>query len=166
LQGDTNNLLPMAEYLYYHAGWKYKKDEFYDALKQYTPAINWPSTMERLLDSSEKKSGFDSFAARIMQEHQLWSRLFELCKKGGIPEVEKYENDLKPLFEKEILDFYYNVVEKQALITDWRAYDTVARNLKRMRTFTGGNELVNQLLEKYRLTYKRRKNMMKALKDV
>jgi len=38
--------------------------------------------------------------------------------------------------------------------------------LKRMRTFTDGNELVNQLLRKYRETYKRRKNMMAALNGV
>jgi hypothetical protein len=80
--------------------------------------------------------------------------------------MEKYENDLKPYFEKDILDFYREYVEKQALLTDQGAYLEVVRILKHIKTFSGGNELVNQLLEKYRTTYKRRKNMMIALNGV
>ena len=37
---------------------------------------------------------------------------------------------------------------------------------EKMRTFAGGDELVNRLLEKYRVTCKRRKNMMEALNSV
>ena len=164
--GDTGNLLQMAEYMYLHPGYRFTKDEFYNVLKKYTPKNEWLDTMERLLASAEKASGFDSFAARIMHEHQLWPRLFSHCKRGNIGNLEKYDNDLKPFFEKEILEFYLSYVEKQALITDSHAYDEVARMLKRMRTFTGGNDLVNKLLEHYRISYKRRKNMVAALRDV
>jgi len=64
------------------------------------------------------------------------------------------------------LDLYRDSVDKKALIADGHAYQEVARLLKKMRTFAGGDELVDQLLEKYRSTYKRRKNMMVELKDV
>ena len=165
-QGDTTNLLPQAEQLFLHSGWNSPREEFYAVLKKYTPDVDWPVTIERLLTSAEKGRHYDSFAARIMHEHQLWPRLFAYCKTGDILEMEKYETDLKPYFENEILAYYHEDVEKQALITDFRAYETVARRLKRMRTFAGGNELVNSLLEKYRTTYKRRKNMIEALKDV
>jgi len=166
LQGDTANLLPLAEYMFQHAGWSYDKDEFYSVLKKYTPVANWPDTMERLLAKAENARNFDDFVAYIMHEHQLWPRLFAYCQKGNIRDLEKYEKDLKPHFEKEILELYRNYAEKQALITDQYAYQEVARMLKQMRTFTSGNELVNQLLEKYRATYKRRRNMMEALKGV
>ena len=164
--GDTENLLPKAEYLFHHAGGRYSKEEFYNVLKKYTPAAEWPDTLERLLAPAEEGRGFDSFAARIMCEHQMWQRLFTYCGKGNITNLEQYETALKPHFEKEILEHYRDYVEKQAQITDWRAYDEVARILKRMRTFTDGNALTDQLLEKYRATYKRRKNMMEALKEV
>ena len=59
--------------------------------------------------------------------------------------------------EKEILDIYHDYVEEEALITHSSAYDCVARMLKRMRTFEGGDAMVNQLLREYRDTYKRRK---------
>ena len=162
---DTANLLPMAENLFLNAGWGNRREEYYNALKTYTPPANWPDTMERLLKAAEKSS-FDNFSAHIMQENKLWPRLFAYCKQGGIHAIEKYEADLKPYFEKEMLEIYRDYVEKKALITDSHAYNEVARILKRMRTFIGGNELVDQLLYKYRVGYKRRKNMIEALKGV
>ena len=166
LQGDTVNLLPMAGDLLVHARWDFNQGEIYQVLKDHTPAANWQDTMDRMLAAFEKGRDYDPFAAHIMHEHQLWQRLFDYCKKGNITAVEKYENDLIPHFEKDILELYHNNVEKQALVTDSSAYAEVARMLKKMRTFAGGNELVNQLLEKYRTTFKRRKNMMEALKGV
>ena len=165
-QDDRAKLLPMAEYLFLHAGWGNSKDKYYNALKEYTPAENWSDTVERLLAAAEKERSFGSFTARIMQEHQMWKRLFDYCSKGSIGDMEEYEKDLKPFYEKEILEYYRAKVEKKALITDQHAYDEVAHILKRMKTFSEGNVLVNQLLDKYRATYKRRKNMMVALNDV
>jgi len=55
------------------------------------------------------------------------------------------------------LDIYHDYVEEEALIAHSSAYDCVARMLKRMRTFEGGDAMVNQLLREYRDTYKRRK---------
>jgi hypothetical protein len=165
-RGDTASLLPLTEYLFFHAGGRFGKEEFYNVLKNYTPADKWSDTVERLLKTAEQEQYFDHFAARIMHEHQMWTRLFTHCKKGGINEIVKYENDLKPHFEKDILEFYRERVEKQALLTEHGAYLEVARILKQMKTFAGGKELVSQLLEKYRTTYKRRKNMMIALNGV
>jgi O-methyltransferase involved in polyketide biosynthesis len=103
-----------------------------------------------------------------MVEHQMWERLFTHCKKGDTIAltIEQYESYLKPHFEKEILDIYREYVEEQALITHNSAYEWVAHMLKRMRTFDGGNAVTNQLLQEYRNTYKRRRNMMAALKNV
>ena len=166
LQGDVEKILQMAEYLVLNAGWRSNKKDFYDTLKKYTPPANWNDTLERLLTNAETKRDFDDFSARIMQEHQLWQRLFNYCKKGSIREMEEYEKDLMPYFENEILKYYHDYAEKQALHTDYNSYHEVARILKRMRAFADGNLLVEQLLEKFRTTYKRRKNMMIALESV
>ena len=167
VQEDVTNLLPMAKYLFLRGNnLGSKREKFYNILKNFSPAALWSDTMESLLMPTENGRNFDSFTARILHEHQLWKRLFAHCKKGGVYSIEEYEKDLKPHFEKEILDLYRDSVDKKALITDQRAYQEVARLLKKMRTFVGGDELVDQLLEKYRSTYKRRKNMMVELKDV
>lgn len=63
----------------------------------------------------------------------------------------------KATFRKRDIDIYHDYVEEEALITHSSAYDCVARMLKRMRTFEGGDAMVNQLLREYRDTYKRRK---------
>ena len=92
----------------------------------------------------------------------MWKRLFTYCKRGKrggiiVSTIEPYEPYLKPHFEKEILDIYHDYGEEEALIAHSSAYDCVARMLKRMRTFEGGDAMVNQLLREYRDTYKRRK---------
>jgi hypothetical protein len=156
----------MAENLFLQSRHGKNRDDYYKALKKFTPADKWRETVERQLVTAEKSKDFDNFTARIMREHQLWRRLFLYCLKRDIHKVEEFENDLKPHFEKEILGIYESYVENQAFLTEWHAYNEVARFLKRMRTFSGGNELVNRLLEKYRTIYKRRKSMIEALNGV
>ena len=166
LQGDTTRLLPIAEYLLLNNDWQSNKDELYTVLKKNTLPTEWPDTVERILSTFEKEHNFNSFAAHIMHEQQMWSRLFAYCKKGGISQVERYEKELKLHFEEELLEYYKDFVEKKALITDQFAYEEVARILKRMRELKNGNEIVEKLLVIYRVGYKRRKNMIEALKGV
>jgi hypothetical protein len=165
-QNDTGNLLKMAEYLFLHSSRKYNRDVLYNMLKTHTLASDWQITVERLLSTMEKEPYYNPSASQIMLELQDWSRLFTYCQKGGINEIMKYENDLKIHLEKDILDYYYNYVEKTAQSSDVSAYYEVAKILKHLRTFFGGNELVNQLLEKYRSIYKHRKKMITILKNV
>lgn len=165
-QDDVKNILLQAEKLLIEG--RYDQDEFYQIIKKYTNPADWPDTLERILGSYENSSSFSSFAANVMIEHQMWKRLFFYCKtvKDIAPVIEQYEPYLKPHFEKEILDIYRDYVEEQALISHYIAYDCVASMLKRMRTFKGGDDIVNQLLQEYRSKYKRRRNMMAALQKV
>lgn len=163
---DVKNILLQAEKLLCE---NYSDhDKYYQIIRKYTHANEWVGTLERILDSFEKSSHFSDFAANVMVEYQMWERLFTYCKKGDTIAniIAQYESHLKPHFEKEILDIYHQYVEQQALIADNSAYDRVARMLKHMRTFDGGNTIVNQLLQKYKNTYKRRRNMMAALENV
>lgn len=165
-QGDVKNILFLAEKLLSENC--FDQSEYYQILKEYTNPGDWSATLERILALLEDSYYFSSFAANVMIEYQMWKRLFAYCKKRSdiVTRIKEYESYLKPHFEKEILDIYHAYVEKQALITDSSAYDRVANMLKRMRTFNGGDALVNQLLQEYRSTYKRRKNMMAALQNV
>ncbi|MDR1161088.1 MAG: hypothetical protein LBK45_01995 [Tannerellaceae bacterium] len=165
-QGDVKNILLLAEKILYES--YYESDKYYQIVKTHTNPTDWTDTVERILASFENSTHFSSFAANVMVEHQMWKRLFTHCKKGDTIAVaiEQYEPHLKPYFEKEILAIYHEYVETQALVANSSAYDCVAQMLKRMRTFDGGNVVVNQLLQKYRDTYKRRRNMMAALNDV
>lgn len=166
LQGDTDNVLEIGEFLFLNSGWKYKKEEFYEVLKKYTPSEKWQDTLERLISENEKENCFKPYIANIMRDNQLWKRFFEYCKRASIENIISYEQDLKHLFENEIFELYLNYVEEQALITSQYAYESIANILKRMKTFTGGDVIVRQLVQKYRQTYKRRRNMMAELSKI
>jgi hypothetical protein len=164
LQDNHDEILALAEDLFYSNNGNRK---YYDDLKKYTPEKDWPATLERLL--SKMDSGYFSFntlKADMLIEHKMWERLFALCQKAGAEKLEEYEKYLKPLYAREIFDACYKYVEKQALITDRNAYENVARSLKKMIGYEGGEEVVSKLLLKYRDLYKRRKNMMGILKGV
>jgi len=89
------------------------------------------------------------------------------------PEYLKYAEDKASDKVKTILKEQLHGIVEEILnaANNWikieELFETVCvRILKQMRTFAGGNELVNQLIENYRITYKRRKNMMEALKGI
>lgn len=166
LQEDVKNILFQAEKMLCES--YYDHDKYYQIIKKYTNPCDWSDTLERILNSFDHSSIFSDFIANIMVEQQMWERLFIYCKKKApiATLIEHYESYLKPHFEKEILNIYHNYVEEKALISHNSAYTCVARILKHMRTFDGGNIIVNQLLQEYRNTYKRRKNMMAALNNV
>lgn len=166
IQGDVENILLQTEKLLYKS---YENSEvYYRIMKKYTRRNQWANTLERILNTFEDNSHFNSFIAGIMIEYQMWRRLFDYCKKNSpvADTISQYEKYLKPHFEKEILDIYREYVERLASITHSNAYDSVARMLRHMRTFSGGDAVVDLLLQKYRDIHKRRKNMMNALKNV
>lgn len=166
LQGKVDNILFYAEKLLllsYSDG-----NRYYQIIKEYSNSVDLEKRMERIRSSFENSHEFKPFAAKLFVEQEMWERLFKYCKKGYhiVNTIKEYEHYLKPYFGKEILDIYHKYVEEEALISNYSAYMRVADILKRMRSFEGGNALVEQLLQEYRSTYKRRKNMVAALKDV
>jgi hypothetical protein len=164
LQKDPAKILATAEELFYDS---HNHRKYYDQLKKYTPESEWPVTLERLLSKMNSGFfGFNSLKAEILIEHKMWERLFAICQKAGAEKLEEYEKYLTPYYAKEIFDSFYKYVETQALITDQNAYMNVARVLKKMKQYEGGEKIAMQLLHQYRELYKRRKNMMKALDGV
>ncbi|MCK9290315.1 MAG: hypothetical protein WCR58_06890 [Bacteroidales bacterium] len=165
-QDDKTKILQLAEDLLYN-GREQKK--YYDILKAETPKENWDTTLARILSSMKSEKGFwgfNHFRAEILVEHKKWDELYVQCKKGGVDYLEQYEKYLRPEFDREIYEIYLKFIEQQATITDSKAYANVSRFLKRLKTFSGGQEKVKELITKYREVYKRRKNMMKELEDI
>ena len=142
--------------------------KYYKVLKKITPKSDWQNMLEWVLKSLDNNSffGINNLKAEILIEHKMWDDLWILCQKGSISNIEEYEKFLRPKFDKEIFKIYHAYAEKQAEITDKDAYIRVSDTLIRMKTFAGGKEIVEQLVSKYRLEYKRRPNMMKELDRV
>lgn len=144
-------------------GWKFEK--YYQTLKTYTNPEEWSATLERILTAFEEFSFCDQSIAEIMVEHQFWKRLLEYCKRDSFlyNNLEKYETYLRPHFEKELLDIYIAQVEEAA---PGKNYHYVAHILKHIRTFQGGDDIVNKKLQEFRQTYKQRRKMMAILNTV
>lgn len=164
-QGNLKKVLSHTEkIIIQRRGWKFEK--YYQTLKAYTNPEEWSATIERILTAFEEYPFFDHSIAEIMVEHQLWKRLLEYCKKGSsfiTNSLEKYEAYLKPHFEKELLDIYIAQIEEAA---PGQNYHQVAHILRHIRTFKGGDEIVDQKLQEFRQTYKRRRKMMTILDTV
>jgi len=165
LQKNTDKIISTAEDLFINGR---DSRKYYPVLKKHITLAEWPGALQRLLAGMKDSewSGVNDFKAEILIEHKMWNQLFALCKKANVESIEKYEKYLEPHYAKEIFDAYFNYAEKQALITDKQAYSNVARLLKKMKRYEGGNKVVDQLLLTYRELYKRRKNMMEELKGL
>ena len=166
LQKDNAKILKLAEELLYN-GRTY--DKYYEILKAHTNQDDWGATINRILaklNSGKGMWGFNTFRAKLLIEHQRWEELFAQCRNGGVNYLEKYERYFRPQFDSKLYAIYLNFAQEQATITDQKAYENVGRMLKNLKTFEGGKEKVNELISEYRVTYKRRKNMMKVLDGV
>lgn len=165
LQKNTAKIISTAEDLFINGR---NSRKYYPILKEHTSQTEWPDALQRLLIGMGDKdwNSINDFKAEILIEHKMWNELFTLCKKANTESIEKYEKYLKPYFAKEIFEIYVSYAEKQALITDKNAYSNVARVLRKLKLYEGGNKVVEKLLLKYKELYKRRKNMMEELKGV
>src|SRR5207249_1218575 len=95
LQKNTGKIISAAEDLFLNG---HDSRKYYAVLKKHTTQNQWPDALQRLLSWMEdpKWNGTNDFKAEILIEHQMWDRLFSLCKKGHVERLEKYEKYLKP----------------------------------------------------------------------
>ncbi|MFA7691074.1 MAG: hypothetical protein WCY18_08325 [Methanofastidiosum sp.] len=163
---DDIKILKLAEELLYTGR---TSDKYYAILLLHTHRDDWEDTLNRILsklNSGKGIWGFNEFRAKLLIEHHRWEELFVQCQNGGVNYLEKYEKYFRPQFDSKLYDIYLNFAQEQATITDQKAYENVGSMLKNLKTFEGGKDKVNELISEYRVTYKRRKNMMKVLDEV
>lgn len=140
----------------------------YQSLKKITSKEEWHEMLVWILHHLPD-SGFYNMTelkADIFVEHAMWDELWQLCRKGSIGIIRKYEKYLRPSYEKAIFSIYHQYVQQQAGITDKEAYKKVANTLNWMVMFEDGPAVVRQLVNQYRQMYKRRSYMMKELDRV
>ncbi len=166
IQNDTAKILKLAEDLLYNGR---EQEKYYYILKQYIPQGNWPEAVKKMLQNLKSTVGvwgFNRFRAKVLIESEKWEELFEQCETGGVEYVEEYEKYFRPQYDEDLYRIYLNYAELQATVTDQEAYSNVGRMLTRLKTFENGKAKVDELITKYRIQYKRRKNMMKVLDEV
>jgi len=140
-------------------------------LKNYYHEVEWIDVREDIFKYLEEKN---NDIKPLLAEEGLKGRLMYLLKerfeenrsmsKWLLPEIAKYEKHLRPDYEQELLDLYYEMIMKMAEHAGGRGhYREVVAACRRMFAYPGGKERVQEMVEKWRVMYYNRPAMKQEL---
>ena len=168
--GNKEKVIELAEDLFVNGRESMK---YYHILKAVIPTEKWISYLDDFLYKSEKRQrwGLGDIYAWIYIEEKYWDRLMNYIEKniqlGKYSSLVEYESYLINRYPERMLTFY------KTQITDYAAknmgrdhYQYVADVLKKMKTYSGGEEIVNTLLTHFKSMYPKRRAMMEELSRV
>jgi hypothetical protein len=108
-------------------------------------------------------------AAEEVKEQLFESLTVEIHKGRGfaqhnLNEIIKYEDALRPEYEKELLDLYEELIWNLSEFAGGRSYYIeIVRFIRKMFTYSEGKARVRKLLESWRFTYSNRPAMQEEL---
>ena len=103
----------------------------------------------------------------IYIEEKYFDKLYGLLMKN--PDyriVVQYEEYLKKDYEEQLLKFYAKVAGRQAEYTGRNNYEILRQMLEHMKKLKGGKELVDKMVENYKVKYSNRRVMMEELNKI
>ena len=135
--------------------------DIYKELKAQYSETEWLIKREELF----KKLPANAHIDRLYKEEKLYDRLLAyVLKSSGLYAVQSYENVLKKEYPKQILSKYQGEVNKMASCTGNRKhYADLVALLRRMKRIKGGSEIVETIVEEWKIKYRNRPAMMDEL---
>ena len=135
--------------------------DIYKELKAQYSEKEWLIKREELF----KKLPANAHIDRLYKEEKLYDRLLAyVLKSSGLYAVQSYENVLKKEYPKQILSKYQGEVNKMASCTGNRKhYADLVALLRRMKQIKGGSEIVETIVEEWKIKYRNRPAMMDEL---
>lgn len=135
--------------------------DIYKELKAQYSEKEWLIKREELF----KKLPANAHIDRLYKEEKLYNRLLAyVLKSSGLYAVQSYENVLKKEYPKQILSKYQGEVNKMASCTGNRKhYADLVALLRRMKQIKGGSEIVETIVEEWKIKYRNRPAMMDEL---
>lgn len=135
--------------------------DIYKELKAQYSEKEWLIKREELF----KKLPANAHIDRLYKEEKLYDRLLAyVLKSSGLYAVQSYENVLKKEYPKQILSKYHGEVNKMASCTGNRKhYADLVALLRRMKQIKGGSEIVETIVEEWKIKYRNRPAMMDEL---
>ena len=135
--------------------------DIYKELKAQYSEKEWLIKREELF----KKLPANAHIDRLYREEKLYDRLLAyVLKSSGLYAVQSYENVLKKEYPKQILSKYQDEVNKMASCTGNRKhYADLVALLRRMKQIKGGSEIVETIVEEWKIKYRNRPAMMDEL---
>ena len=135
--------------------------DIYKELKAQYSEKEWLIKREELFKKLPPNARID----RLYKEEKLYDRLLAyVLKSSGLYAVQSYENVLKKEYPKQILSKYQGEVNKMASCTGNRKhYADLVALLRRMKRIKGGSEIVETIVEEWKIKYRNRPAMMDEL---
>ena len=132
-----------------------------DIYKEQYSEKEWLIKREELFKKLPPNAHID----RLYKEEKLYDRLLAyVLKSSGLYAVQSYENVLKKEYPKQILSKYQGEVNKMASCTGNRKhYADLVALLRRMKRIKGGSEIVETIVEEWKIKYRNRPAMMDEL---
>lgn len=148
-----------------------EKMESYRLLKRYISAEEWKPFLKSLMEQAAL--GSHSFWGASIEatiyveekdEEQLMRFLRETLPNRQIDALQNYASHLKEMHSAEILALYAQRIQEYAEQNIGRNhYEHVASVLRTMQEFKEGTKAVDELVQLFRLKYKKRSAMMEVL---
>lgn len=135
--------------------------ELYKELKSIYTDTEWMKERKIVFSKLSPYRGID----KLYVLEGLYDRLIELVLNShGLYMVMEYEEVLKDIYPKELLNKYENAVKAMATNTSGRArYREIVSILRRMKKYPEGKERISEIVSDWRLRYRNRPAMMDEL---
>ncbi|MCD7808341.1 MAG: hypothetical protein LUH02_03285 [Erysipelotrichaceae bacterium] len=101
----------------------------------------------------------------LYKEEKLYDRLLEfVINKHNFTYLYKYDDILKDKYPKQILQAYQTILNERVKNTAYReTYRSWVTNLIRMREIDGGEKIVDEIVQEWKIKYHNRKALMEEL---
>ena len=105
------------------------------------------------------------FLCEILETEQLYEKLIDVIKRSDNKYLlHQYTNLLSNEYPEQLLQVYRESVEKQAESTGSRKhYYQIVEELRIMKSISGGDKVVDEIIKKWKVQYKNRSAMMDEL---
>ena len=144
--------------------------EYYHKLKRSVDASEWPLFLRNLLDETEASSyGINQILPDIYVEEkdfeQLYSFIYNAKRYDRLGLIQRYGLELPSTYASSLLAVFAIDIRDYADKNMGRNYYVqVADMLHSMKQIKGGETIVKELVDEFRLKYKRRPAMMEELR--
>ena len=148
-------------------------DAFYE-LKQNTASDLWLRKREEVFNAlSVQRVDYKHLLAAEGLKEQLFDSLTANghgsigYEKQSLDEIIKYENDLRPEYENELLNLYGELIWKLSEFAGGRShYKEIVGYMRRILAYPVGKARTGKILESWRFTYSNRPAMQEELRGL
>lgn len=108
------------------------------------------------------------FLCEILETEQLYEQLIDvLLRSGDKYLLHQYTDILSEKYPKQLLQVYQETVEKQAESKGSRKhYYQIVEELRIMKSITGGDKVVDEIIKRWKVQYKNRSAMLDELSQL